>query len=47
VEGVLDAKADHKTGKAVIQFDHSRASKSDIVDAINATSYKVAGQINK
>ena len=41
VDGVLDAKADHETGKAVVQFDKSKTSEEDIIKSIDATSYKV------
>lgn len=41
VEGVLEATADHETGKAVVQFDKSKTSEEDIIKSIDATSYKV------
>ncbi len=41
VDGVLDAKADHKTGKATVKFDKSKTSENDIIQSIDATSYKV------
>lgn len=41
VDGVLDAKADHETGKAVVKFDKSKTSADDIIKSIDATSYKV------
>jgi copper chaperone CopZ len=44
VEGVIEARADHKTGKAVVEFDKSKTSKEAIIQSINATSYKVVGE---
>jgi copper chaperone CopZ len=42
VDGVIDAKADDKTGKAVVKFDKSKTSANSIIKSIDATSYKVA-----
>lgn len=41
VPGVLIATADYAAGSATIKFDQSTSSKQDIIDAINATGYKV------
>jgi len=43
VEGVLDAKADYHTGKALVKFDKSKASVDKIIKSIDATGYKVVG----
>ena len=43
VPGVLNAKADFHTGKAVVKFDKSKTSPDEIIKSINATSYKVVG----
>ncbi len=39
--GVIEAKADYKTGTADITYDKSRVDKAKIIDAINKTGYKV------
>lgn len=44
VDGVIEAKADHKTGKAQVKFDKSKTSEGAIINSINATSYKVVGE---
>jgi copper chaperone CopZ len=44
VEGVIEARADHITGKAEVEFDKSKTSKEAIIQSINATSYKVVGE---
>jgi len=41
VEGVIQVESDYKTGDAVIKFDESKVSVDEIVDAVNATGYKV------
>ncbi len=41
VPGVLDANANYNTGSATIKYDQSTSSEQDIIDAINATGYKV------
>ncbi len=41
VPGVINAKADYRTGKAVVKFDKSKTSADEIIKSINATSYKV------
>jgi len=44
VDGVIKVASDYKTGDAVVQFDKLKASVDKIVDAVNATGYKVAGK---
>lgn len=39
VEGVSDAQVDLQGGKAVVQFDDSRASKQDLVGAVMEEGY--------
>lgn len=41
VDGVLEAKADHKTGKAEVKFDTTKTSRDEIIESIDATSYHV------
>ncbi len=41
VDGVLEAKADHKTGKAEVKFDKTKTSMEEIIESIDATSYQV------
>jgi len=41
VYGVIEAKADHSTGKAEVRFDKSKTNKKEIIDAIITTGYKV------
>ncbi len=43
VPGVINAKADFHTGKAVVKFDKSKTSPKKIIKSIDATSYKVIG----
>ena len=43
VQGVINAKADFNTGKAVVKFDKSKTSVNKIIKSIDATSYKVTG----
>ncbi len=45
--GVLDATADYNAGSATIKFDQSTSSEQDIIDAINATGYKVVSSSSK
>jgi mercuric ion transport protein len=42
-DGVIEAKADYKTGSALIKFDKSRSSAENIIRSVNATGYKVTG----
>jgi copper chaperone CopZ len=44
VDGVIEAKADYKIGKADVKFDKTKTSKEAIVKSINATSYKVVDE---
>jgi copper chaperone CopZ len=44
VDGVIEARADHKTGKAELKFDGSKTSKDAIINSINKTGYKVVGE---
>ena len=44
VEGVIEARADHKTGNAEIKFDKTKTSKEAIIKSINETNYKVVGE---
>lgn len=41
LNGVLEAKADHMTGKAEVKFDKTKTSREEIIKSIDATSYKV------
>ncbi len=40
--GVTSAKMDHKTGKAVIEFDEKKLSLEKIKKVIETEGYKVA-----
>lgn len=44
VDGVIDATADHKTGKVVVKFDKSKTMADKIIKSIDATGYKVVKQ---
>ncbi len=41
--GILSAKANFKTGKAVVKFDKSQVNTDSIMKAINRTGYSVEG----
>jgi len=41
VPGVFKAESDYTTGNATIQYDQSVSSAQDVINAINATGYKV------
>ena len=41
LDGINHAKLSHTEGNAIIEFDKSKTSKEKIVDAINASGYKV------
>lgn len=41
VAGVVEATADYKKGEAIISFNEATSSQQEIIDAINATGYKV------
>ncbi len=43
VDGVIEAKADHTTGTAVVKFDKSKTSEEAIIQSIDKTGYKVLG----
>lgn len=45
VPGIVEAKADYKSGTASIKYDQSKTDKVSIVKAINATGYKAEGEI--
>lgn len=42
--GVLNVTANYEEGTAVVKFDESKTSKETIIDAIDKTGYKVAGE---
>jgi copper chaperone CopZ len=44
VEGVIEANADHTTGKAEVKFDNTKTSKEAVIRAIDKTSYKVVSE---
>lgn len=44
VDGVIDAKADYETGKAMVKFDKTKSSVNEVIEAIDATGYKVTGK---
>ncbi len=44
--GVLTASADFIEGSATIRFDQSTSTEQDIIDAINATGYKVVSSVS-
>ena len=41
VAGVVKATSNYKTGEAIISFNEATSSQQEIIDAINATGYKV------
>lgn len=43
VEGVVEVKADHKAGQAIVTYDPARAGKDEIRGAIEKAGYKVEG----
>jgi copper chaperone CopZ len=43
--GILETKADYKTGIANVKYDGSKTDKNVIAKAIDATGYKVTGEI--
>lgn len=47
VDGVVGAEANFKTGIAEVKFDPSKTTEEKIVQSINATGYKVAGNVVK
>ncbi len=40
-DGVIDAKADFRTGEANITFDKSKVNEEKIIKSVNSTGYKV------
>jgi len=44
VNGVLDAHADFKTGKATVKYDDSKTTINKVVQSIEKTNYKVKGE---
>ena len=44
VNGVIEATANHTTGKAEVKYDKTKTTKKAIIESINATSYKVVGE---
>lgn len=44
VEGVIEASADFRNGKAVIKFNHTKTTEDQIIKTIDATGYKVTGK---
>lgn len=43
--GILETKADYKTGMANVKYDRSKTDRNSIIKAIDATGYKVTGEI--
>jgi len=41
LDGVKNAKLDHKAGTAEVEFDASKAKKEDIIETIKKEGYKV------
>jgi copper chaperone CopZ len=44
--GIVNASADAIAGIASIKFDNSKTNKGDITKAIDATGYKVTGEVS-
>lgn len=44
IDGVIDVKVSYEDGKAIISYDLEKVPKEKIVDAINATDYKIIGK---
>lgn len=47
VPGVLTAQSDFNTGETIIKYDESTSSRQEVIDAINASGYKVLSVIEK
>jgi len=45
VAGVVTAKANYEKGEAIIGFNEATSSQQEIIDAINATGYKVVSTV--
>jgi len=43
--GILETKADYKTGIATVKYDQSKTDKSLIIKAIDETGYKVTSEL--
>lgn len=43
VPGVLEYNTQFKNGSSVVKFDNSKTNEKAIIDAVNATGYKVSG----
>ncbi|QTE35818.1 mercuric transport protein MerTP [Mucilaginibacter gossypii] len=43
--GILETKADYKTGIANVKYDQSKTNKNSIIKAIDATGYNVTGEV--
>lgn len=43
--GILETKADYKSGVANVRYDQSKTDKNSIIKAIDATGYKVTGEV--
>jgi mercuric ion transport protein len=43
--GILETKADYKSGVANVRYDQSKTNKNSIIKAIDATGYKVTGEV--
>ena len=41
LNGIVNSKASYKNGKAIIKFDRTKTSETEIEKAINPTAYKV------
>ena len=41
LDGVKNAKLDHKSGTAEVEFDNSKVKKEDIIEVIKKEGYKV------
>lgn len=46
VSGVLEYHTQFKDGSSIVKFDHSRTSEKTIIEAVNATGYKVMDEKN-
>jgi len=41
LNGINSAKLSHKDANAVVEYDKTQTTEQDIIDAINASGYKV------
>lgn len=44
LNGILNSKASYESGNAIVEFDKTKTSETEIEKAINATGYKVTGK---